>query len=87
VPTVVDVFLDRPAILAPFADDVAALVGDFGANPRALLDVLSGAARPEGRLPFDLPSSMAAVEANRPDVPFDTADPLFRFGHGLAYGA
>jgi beta-glucosidase len=87
VPTVVDVFLDRPAILTPFAGEAAALVGDFGANPRALLDVLSGAARPEGRLPFDLPSSMAAVEANRPDVPFDTADPLFRFGHGLAYGA
>jgi beta-glucosidase len=37
------------------------------------------------KLPFDLPSSMAAVEANRPDVPFDTADPLFRFGHGLRY--
>jgi beta-glucosidase len=30
---------------------------------------------------------MTAVEANRPDVPFDTADPLFRFGHGLRYGA
>jgi beta-glucosidase len=28
---------------------------------------------------------MAAVEASRPDVPFDTADPLFRFGHGLRY--
>ncbi|MGW9631547.1 hypothetical protein ACWGST_12665 [Agromyces sp. NPDC055520] len=30
-------------------------------------------------------SSMAAIEASRPDVPFDTADPLFRFGHGLSY--
>ena len=50
-----------------------------------MLDVLVGDARPEGALPFDLPSSMAAVEANRPDVPFDTADPLFRFGHGLRY--
>ena len=28
---------------------------------------------------------MAAVEAGRPDVPFDTADPLFRFGDGLRY--
>ena len=49
VPTVVDVFLDRPAILTPFAGDVAAIVANFGANPRALLDVLSGEARPEGR--------------------------------------
>jgi beta-glucosidase len=28
---------------------------------------------------------MAAVVASRSDVPFDTADPLFRFGHGLSY--
>jgi beta-glucosidase len=85
VPTVVDVFLDRPAILTPFAGDVAAIVANYGASARALLDVLVGDARPEGSLPFDLPSSMAAVEANRPDVPFDTADPLFRFGRGLRY--
>jgi hypothetical protein len=28
---------------------------------------------------------MAAVIESRTDVPFDTADPLFRFGHGLRY--
>ncbi|MDR6906539.1 beta-glucosidase [Agromyces sp. 3263] len=85
VPTVVDVFLDRPAILSPFVDDLAALTANWGANPRALFDVLVGDAAPQGALPFDLPSSMAAVEASRPDVPFDTAEPLFRFGHGLRY--
>ncbi|GAA1440883.1 glycoside hydrolase family 3 protein [Leifsonia poae] len=85
VPTVVEVFLDRPAILTPFAGEVAALLGDFGASPRALLDVLFGDAEPQGNLPMELPSSMDAVRANRPDVPFDTADPLFRFGHGLRY--
>ncbi len=84
-PTVLDVFCDRPAILTPFVDAAAAIVVDYGASARALLDVLFGAAEPKGSLPFDLPSSMAAVEANRPDVPFDTADPLFRFGHGLRY--
>ncbi|MFJ6653850.1 glycoside hydrolase family 3 protein [Microbacterium sp. NPDC091313] len=81
VPTVVDVFLDRPAILTPFVEAGAALTGNWGASAEALLDVLSGAAQAQGRLPFDLPRSMAAVEASRPDVPFDTADPLFRFGH------
>ena len=86
VPTVVDVFLDRPAILTSLVDDVAAIVANWGVSPRALLDVLTGVAAPQGSLPFDLPSSMAAVEQNRPDVPFDTADPLFRFGHGLRYG-
>jgi beta-glucosidase len=84
VPTVVDVHLDRPAILTPFVGDVAAVVGNYGASARAVLDVLTGAATPLGKLPFDLPSSMAAVEASREDVPFDTKDPLFRFGHGLS---
>ncbi|MFF2275678.1 glycoside hydrolase family 3 protein [Agromyces sp. NPDC058126] len=85
VPTVVDVFLDRPAILAPIVDELAALTGNWGASDRALLDVLTGAAAPEGRLPFDLPRTMAAVEASRPDVPFDTVDPLFPHGYGLRY--
>ncbi|WP_297108125.1 glycoside hydrolase family 3 protein [Tessaracoccus sp.] len=83
VPTVVDVFADRPAILAPIVDAAAAVTVNWGASAPALLDVLTGVARPQGRLPFDLPRSMPAVEASRPDVPFDTADPLFRFGHGL----
>ncbi len=85
VPTVVDIFLDRPAILAPFVDDVAAITANWGAGPSALLDVLFGASESKGSLPFDLPRSMDAVRDSRPDVPFDTADPLFRFGHGLRY--
>lgn len=84
VPTVVDVFLDRPAILGPIVESAHAVVGNWGASAAALLDVLSGTVPAQGRLPFDIPSSMAAVEASRPDVPFDTADPLFRFGHGLS---
>ncbi|EIC06626.1 glycoside hydrolase family 3 domain protein [Microbacterium laevaniformans OR221] len=83
VPTVVDVFLDRPAILTPVAALGVSLTANWGAGSAALLDVLSGRAPARGKLPFDLPRSMAAVEASRPDVPFDTADPLFRFGHGL----
>ena len=84
VPTVADVFLDRPAILAPITATAAAVVANWGVSPEALLDVLTGGAPAQGRLPFDIPRSMAAVEASRPDVPFDTADPLFRFGHGLS---
>ncbi len=83
VPTVVDVLADRPPILQPIADAAAAVTVNWGVSAAALLDVLSGVAGAQGRLPFDLPRSMAAVVASRPDVPFDTADPLFRFGHGL----
>ncbi|MFJ3404490.1 glycoside hydrolase family 3 protein [Promicromonospora sp. NPDC090134] len=84
VPTVVDVHLDRPAILTPLVElpGTTTLVVTFGVGTPALLDALTGAVPPEGRLPFDLPRSTAAVEESRSDVPFDTADPLFRFGAG-----
>lgn len=85
VPTVVDVYLDRPAILAGIAAAAATLIANFGSAPEALIPVLFGEAEPQGQLPFDIPSSAAAIEASRPDVPFDTASPTFRFGHGLRY--
>ncbi|BBH67344.1 beta-glucosidase [Actinoplanes sp. OR16] len=85
VPTIVDVYLDRPAILAPLASSAATLLANFGASEEAIVRVLFGDAEPQGSLPFDIPSSMEAVEAGRPDVPFDTVDPTFRFGHGLRY--
>jgi beta-glucosidase len=86
VPTVLVVFLDRPAVLGALADEAAAVVADFGSGDEALLQVLFGEHAPQGRLPFDLPSSMRAVLDSRTDVPFDTAAPLFRCGHGLTYG-
>ena len=76
--------LDRPAILEPIVE-VAAAVSRTGARaPRRCSTCSPARPSAQGRLPFDLPRSMAAVEASRPDVPFDTADPLFRFGHGLS---
>lgn len=84
VPVVLDVFLDRPAVVAPFVERVCALVGDFGANDRAVLDVLFGRAVATGRLPFDLPASMTDVRRQREDEPFDAQDPSFRFGDGLS---
>ena len=76
-------FLDRPAVVPEIAAAAAALWVEFGARDDAVVDVLLGHAHARGRLPFDLPSSTAAVLASRSDVPFDTADPLFRFGDGL----
>ena len=83
VPTLIDVFLDRPAVLTPLAALPVTIIGTFGVDDRLLLDALTGHAPTTGRLPFDLPRSMAAVEASREDVPFDTGDPLWPFGHGL----
>jgi len=82
VPTVVTIYLDRPAILTELRQRALALVANFGVSDAALLDVLTGAARPEARLPFELPSSMDEVEAQRSDLPHDTAHPLYRIGYG-----
>ena len=85
MPVVLDVTLDRPAILTPMMGLATAIVGTFGTSGPALVDALSGAVPPQGRLPFQLPRSMAAVRASRPDVASDTPDPLFPAGHGLRW--
>jgi beta-glucosidase len=84
VPLIVDVRLERPAILTPIDAVATALVANYGASAAALFDALRGIVAPEGRLPFELPRSMDAVRASREDVPSDTVDPLYPFGHGLA---
>lgn len=85
VPTILDIYLDRPAVVTPLIGAAAAIIANFGVSETALLDVLFGVSGPQGALPFDLPRSDDAVVASRTDVPFDTADPVFRFGHGLRY--
>jgi beta-glucosidase len=87
VPTVVVVHLDRPAILTELADTCGAVVGTFGASPEAILDLVFGRFAPTGTLPFELPSSMVAVERQLPDVPCDSEDPLYPLGHGLTFAA
>ncbi|HEX2312331.1 MAG TPA: hypothetical protein VHJ17_01260 [Thermomonospora sp.] len=42
-----------------------------------MLDVLFGRAPAGGRLPFELPASMADVRRQREDVPFDAENPTF----------
>ena len=85
VPTVVDLYLDRPAIVPEIAAGAAALLVNYGSSTRAFTDVIFGHTSPQGRLPFDLPSSTRAVEESRADMPFDTAEPLFRFGDGSSF--
>ena len=85
VPTIVDIYLDRAAVIPEIAGGAAALLADFGASDAVLLDIVFGRAEPSGTLPFELPSSMEAVRRQLSDVSSDSADPLFAFGHGLRY--
>lgn len=81
--SVVAVNLDRPAILTNIRDKADVLIATFGASDAAVVDVATGQAKGEGRLPFELPSSMAAVEAQDPARPDDSAAPLYPRGYGL----
>lgn len=87
VPTIVDIYLDRPAVIPEISAGARALLADFGASDAAFMDVAFGKARPGGKLPFELPSSMEAVRNQKEDVPYDSKDPLYKFGFGLSYPA
>jgi beta-glucosidase len=85
VPTIVVLYLDRPAVIPEISAAAQALLVEYGASDEAVLDVIFGKARPEGKLPFELPFSMDAVRNQKADVPYDSDDPLYPFGFGLAY--
>ncbi|MEM8858647.1 MAG: glycoside hydrolase family 3 N-terminal domain-containing protein [Chloroflexota bacterium] len=85
LPTIVVINLDRPAVIPEISEQAHALLADFGATDNAVLDVIFGNARPEGKLPFELPSSMDAVRNQRSDMPSDSESPLYPFGFGLSY--
>jgi len=85
VPTIVDIYLNRAAVIPEISQYSKALIANFGANDAALLDVVFGKYKPCGHLPIELPSSMDAVRNQKEDVPYDSKDPLYKFGFGLSY--
>ena len=85
VPTIVDIYLDRPAVMPEIAQSAAGLLANFGASDAAVLDAVFGRFNPSAKLPFELPSSMDSVRAQKPDVPHDSTDPLFEQGFGLSW--
>jgi beta-glucosidase len=85
VPTIVDIYLERPIVIPEIAEKSAALLGNFGASDEAVVDIIFGKFNPQGKLPFELPSSMEAVRNQKEDLPHDSENPLFPFGHGLCY--
>jgi len=84
-PVVVLIGMERPAVLSEFIEDVSAVLATFGSDDAAVWDILTGAARPRGKLPFDLPADQASVEMQKEDAPHDFARTLFQQGFGLSY--
>jgi len=85
VPTIVDIYIDRAAVIPEISARAKGLLADFGASDAAVLDVIFGKDKPGGHLPIELPSSMEAVRAQKEDVPYDSKAPLYKFGYGLSY--
>jgi len=85
VPTVVDIYMDRPAVIPEISKSAKALFASFGSDDAAFLDVVFGKYKPGGRLPIEMPSSMEAVRNQKEDMPYDSKDPLYKFGAGLSY--
>ncbi len=83
IPTIVVIYLDRPAVIPEINAAAKVVLADYGASDAAVLDVIFGAATPQGKLPFELPSSMEAVRQQKTDLPHDSENPLYPFGFGL----
>ena len=87
---VLSVYFRAPYVLddASGMKDAGAILATFGVTDVAMMDVLSGKFKPQGKLPFALPKTQAAVQEQKTDLPgFDeTADgALYKYGYGLTY--
>lgn len=65
-----------------------AILAHFGVSDEALMDVLTGRASPQGKLPFALANKAEAIVTQAPDAPgYPPEDTLFPFGFGVSYAS
>jgi len=88
-PTILAINYTNPWVIEEIDKGAAkSIIATFGTTQEALLDIVTGAYKPTGKMPFTTPVNQAAVEANKSDVPGYMEGPgygLFAFGHGLTY--
>ncbi|KPH97551.1 Beta-glucosidase [Actinobacteria bacterium OK074] len=94
-PTAVVLVQGRPHAVPEAADRAAALLSAWYPGPwggDAVAEILLGLAEPVGRLPVSVPRSAAQLPVyyNHKETEYgsyadDGAEPLYSFGHGLAY--
>ena len=77
--------LERSAVLTQLDKLSEALLADFGTQDHLIADILFGKEKPGGKLPIELPRSQEAANKQMEDVPYDSENPLYNFGHGLEY--
>lgn len=87
---VISIYFRNPYVLDEESAlrSAGALLATFGVSDQAQLDIITGKASPQGRLPFALPATRAAVEQQHPDAPGFSevrSGTLFPYGFGLGY--
>lgn len=88
-PTVVAINFSSPWIIEEIDKGKAqTILATFGTTQDALLDIVWGAFKPTGKMPFSIPVSSQAVLDNKSDVPGSLESKgyaLFKFGDGISY--
>lgn len=88
-PTVLIINYTSPWVIDEIDNpNVKTVLATFGTTYEAVLDVVSGAFKPSGKMPFSTPVSRKAVLENKSDVPGHLEKKgyaLFNFGDGLSY--
>jgi len=84
-PTITVLEMQRPPVVPEINAASKAVIADFDCQDDIILELIFGKFNPSGKLPLEIPSSVQAVENQKEDVPYDSENPLYPFGHGLGY--
>jgi len=82
-PTITVMNLQRPAVIPAINAATQGLIADFDCSEEIIMELIFGAFQPSGKMPFELPASVEAVEQQQEDVPYDSKNPLYVFGAGM----
>ena len=82
---IVVVDLNRPAILEHIKASSSGVIATFGVLDQVIFESIYGEFNPSGKLPFEIPSSMEAVNNQKEDLPDDSLNPTYEFGYGISY--
>jgi beta-glucosidase len=85
-PVIVVAHISNPMVFCEFEKEVNGILGAFGVQDQALMDVLVGAVEPSGLLPLQMPANMKTVEEQKEDVPLDLACHVDSEGNSYDFG-
>jgi beta-glucosidase len=86
--TVLAIYFRQPYVVdeASGFRQAGAVLATFGVSDIALMEVVSGRFKPQGKLPFALANSLEAIVNKQSDVPgYPAKDTLYPYGFGLRY--